>query len=151
MLTRFCTSLELGPEVLNVDMVLSADDILHIIEVEFVPADGVLLFGPAYGYDLVKNFVSVHLGGKPALQPEFQKATLLIGDYYDTGAVSRDIPPEVYYDYIPRDPYTVQTLVGERTNRGSILIAGPTVEQVMAFTGTCYPSITIEREPIASR
>ncbi len=153
MLTRFCTSLELGPEVLNVDVVLSEDDVLHIIEVEFVPADGVLFLGPAYGYDMVKNFVSVHLGEKPALQPEFQKATILIGDYYNTGAsaVFKDTPPGIYYDYIPREPYTVQTLVGERTNCGSILIAGPTIEQVMAFTGTCYPSITIEREPIASR
>jgi hypothetical protein len=80
---RICHHFQLGPEVLNIDAVLTRDNQIEIIEVEFVPAD-VLIHGEiCFNYDMVDNFIRCSIG-KELKNPEKRiNNSIIIADVFE--------------------------------------------------------------------
>ena len=79
MIKLLCKRMNFGPEILNLDAKLDENGKIHIIEVEFVPADGVILGKLSFNYDIIKNYIFCHLGKKIDNQyrRKFNSMTLL--------------------------------------------------------------------------
>lgn len=73
-------TLGLGPEYLNIDLLIDQTGRPHILEFEFAPADGVYLLRQAYGLDLISTYIEHHLQLGQLELGEFRCPTAFISD-----------------------------------------------------------------------
>ncbi len=149
-LHKFCSSLKLGPEVLNVDIMLDSENSLHLIEVEFAPADGIPLCKEAFQYDLVKNYVSTYLGCKIQAQPKRKKSVALIcsiRSYSRLKSVEQiDSKSTLSFgDFYPVRPYEVQTKNGPMVVNGYYLVSNVDAGQLITSIKNTFPKISLSR------
>jgi len=148
VLCKFCSLLQLGPEVLNADIMLDSKNSLHIIEVEFVPADGIPLCKEAFGYDLVKNYVSTYLGDKIQARSKRKKNVALI---YSTKSKLKSmdrIDSKSAFsigDFHPIKPYQIQTKKGLVTINGYYLISNDDSDQLISYIKNTFQKISLRR------
>jgi hypothetical protein len=58
---KVCKNFGLDKEVINIDAIVDIKKNIHIIEIEFVPHEGIFLGDNCFNYNLVKNYVSCYL------------------------------------------------------------------------------------------
>ena len=146
-LKRFCLSIHLPPEFLSVDIMLAPDNVLHIIEVEFVPFDDVYLAEESFQYDLVENYVLTHLGNTIQKQPKRLTNTALVCSVKDktNSEEINKVSSKSIGRYFSVPEYEV------RTNKGPMLIAGYSIVshsdagQLMQSVKNMCPAISLER------
>lgn len=147
MLERFCLSVHLPPEFLSVDIMLAPDNVLHVIEVEFVPFDDVYLAEKAFQYDLVENYILTHLGDTVQKQPKRLKNTALVCSVKDK-ANSEEINKvnsKSIGRYFSVPEYKVQTNKGQMLITGYNIVSHSDVGKLMQSVKNMCPAISLER------
>jgi ATP-grasp domain len=112
MIEDLCRIFRFGPLALNCDIILSENMFLDLIEAEFLPVHGVFLCKGSYGYDLLGNYVNVHLGLPVAPQPPFRGSSAL---FYDVNVQAKR--GELKYIKL-LEPWTLES------NNGSFKVKG---------------------------
>ena len=141
IITQFCRSTIEGPEVLNIDMILNKDNSLHIIELEFVPSDGVILSKEAFGYDLVKNYISTHLNEKIECQPTRKRNTAIIFSIENY----KQFVGKMNYEFFEISPFKIQTAIGQKLVNGYFLFSDKKPENLIKLIVSTSQSISLVR------
>ena len=147
LLNNFCSSLQLGPEVLNVDIIVDSTGMLHIVEAEFVPADGIPLVQVAFGFDFVKNYVSIYIGDDMDPQPERRTNAALVFDVHADNIVDDRNGTRNHgllvegINYFPVKPYSVPTKIGTRKIEGYYIISNDSSEQLTNFVQNTFSMV----------
>lgn len=147
VLECFCLSMRLPPEFLSVDIILAPDNVLHVIEVEFVPFDDVYLTEEAFQYDLVGNYVLTHLGDTIQKQPKRLKNTALVCSVKDkTNAEEiNKVSSKSIGRYFSVPEYEVQTKKGQMLITGYNIVSHSDAGQLMQSVKNMCPAISLER------
>jgi len=153
ILHKFCRSLNLNPEVLNVDMILDSNDLLHIIEIDFVPAARIPLCKLAFRYDLVRNYVSTYLGDNIQSLSMRKVNTALVSninydrksenvDYTDIDSVKTS---SISNFYLIKNPYRIQTKKGSAIVDGFYIISNNDSNELIKDIRNMFPNISLRR------
>lgn len=153
ILHKFCISLQLGPEVLNVDMIVNSNNLLHIIEVEFVSAGRIPLCKLAFGYDLVKNYVSTYLGDNIQSRPRRKKnAALVLNINYnkksgdtDYNGIDFKLTSSIGIFFFIQKPYRIQTKKGSGIIDGFYVISNNDSDTLIKDIRNKFPNISLRR------
>jgi len=143
----FCDSLQIGPEFLNVDMMLDMNHNLHIIEVEFVPASGIQLAKHSFGYDIVKNYIYQNIENQVQPVGERKKNVLLIfsGSFYDHNLIQFSEEANVEMIYNPTQPYARSSGSKAYHINGSYIILYDKNEELDSFIRQNLKNISTRR------
>jgi len=148
---KFCSSFNLSPEVLNIDMILDLNNLLHIIEVEFVPADAIPLCRKTYKYNMVKNYMSTYLDNKIEIQPKRLKnaakilSNLQIKSRIESINHTKSKSSLINMEFNPIPPYEIQTKMNKILIDGYYLIIGEDEKEFIKNIQNVFPKICLER------
>jgi len=140
-LEKFCLDLSLQPEILNVDAIIDKDNNIHIIEVEFVPSDGIFLCQETFNYNIISNFINCHLGKSIDPQTKRLNNALMFADIYDN--LSELVPNHIHKKKIETNSFSIGT---EKINVNKFWgYSTKGLAELLEFINRNYPSIAFER------
>ncbi len=138
MIEALCGVFRFGPLALNCDIILSNNMDLNLIEAEFLPVHGIYLCKESYGYDLLGNYVNVHLNLPVDPQPPFKGSSAL---FYDVNVPAK----RGKLKYIKLlEPWTLGSKKGKMKVKGYNLLVNSKKQILGAVTGL-FPHLSDRR------
>lgn len=147
VLGEVCRRLLLGPEVVNADVVVDRQGTLHVIEVEFVPADGTRLWPISCGFDMIDAFVAAHLGEPVRSSEPPHASAALVETFVGPGGEAVKSPwgpaAGIRIEGVTRTPRCVATACGERVSAERVLVSSSRFSTLQTYLTAALPSLHI--------
>lgn len=124
---KFCESMKLDREALNIDIIIDDAGNVHILEVEFAPSDIIHLAKESYGYDFVDSYLKLHLNNNILRQPPILKSSAKILNVVGEDIYENIFKKECFSDgfyYVDKPIYEIKTCNGTRQVKGFFIITG---------------------------
>lgn len=138
MLLKLCKYFNFTREVLNIDVIIDTNQNLHIIEIEFVPADGLIHSKPK-GYNFVYNYLKCHFEKRIDGPNTTDSLSMIFSDRI--GKKHTILKDEINYIKIKSNNRSVN-------NTGFHCFYSKSNEKLSTFINTNYPMISFKRNYI---
>jgi predicted ATP-grasp superfamily ATP-dependent carboligase len=138
-----CRAFCLGPEVLNIDAVLSKDKELHVIEFEFVPADVIHHSSKCFNYSIIDNFINCHLSLNIDNQPKRINNSYYFADLFNQQETNKT--SKVNSKVVIVNPIPYNSSFGFVEVNKFILYGSRTLSHLKTFINCNYPQILLRR------